>query len=110
MCGEDVKRNSGEPGANTGVFDFQLDFMPKISGEGVEKHGKTLGTKGAAISWKRLRLRGLREDRQDLREKWKMLPVFSRKDLPTGKSFPPFLPLISSRLRLARFMLCIFSP
>ena len=64
--------------------------------------------KGAVHSRKRLRLRGLREDGQDLREKGKMLPVFGRKELPTGKSFPPVLPLISSNLKLARFMLCIF--
>jgi len=90
------------------VFDLQRDFAPKITRESVRKHGKTLGMKAAAISRKRLRLRGLREDGQDLREKGKLLPVFGRKDLPTGKSFPSFLPLISSNLKLARFMLCIF--
>ena len=108
MCGERARLDSGEPGVNAGVFEFRLDFMLEIDGESVRKHGKTLGMKDAAILWNWLRLRGLREDGQDLREKGKMLPVFGRKELPTGKSFPPFLPLISNRLQLAYFMLCNF--
>jgi len=52
-----------------------------------------------------MRKRNLQKARQELHGKRQDLPVFGRKDLPTGKSFPSVLPLISNRLQLAWEML-----